>query len=45
MKDFLKYIWEMVVAFGVLVATIWVLLTDEEQQRQLEYDQGGGERE
>ena len=43
MKDFFKYVWEMLVAFGVLVATIWVLMTNEEEQRQLEYDQGGGE--
>ena len=31
-------------AIGMLFAFIWIMLTDEEAQRQLDYDNGEGEK-
>ena len=36
MKRFIEYLWLFAVVF-------WILLTNEEECRQFEYDNGGGE--
>ena len=36
MKRFLECVW-------LIAEVIWILITDKEQRRQYEYDNGGGE--
>ena len=36
MKNFIACI-------GMVLESLWILFTDKEQQRQLDYDNGGGE--